>query len=728
MNKLCSRKKYWALMGRILVICLVLGFFNNVCDKPKQSIAASGDSQQEVWNNGTMMQYFEWYLPNSGSLWDEVAYNASSLSENGFTAMWLPPAYKADGQDNVGYGAYDLYDLGEFNQKGTVRTKYGTKDQYLNAINTLHNNGIQVYADVVLNHKAGADGCEQVSAVTVDSNDRNNTTSGSYDIDAWTKFDFSGRGDTYSAFKWNASCFDGVDYDNKTGTNSVFRFSDKNWDWQVDTEYGNYDYLMFADVDFDNSYVVDELNRWGKWYVDTANLDGFRLDAVKHIKYEFYEDWLTNLRNYTGKELFTVGEYWSWDVEKLKNYIAQTGGVCSLFDVPLHFRFADASNGSGNYDMRYLFNDTLVEADSYKAVTFVENHDTQYGQALTSPVAAWFKPLAYTAILTREGGYPCVFYGDYYGTGDGKIQGMSDVINKIMKARKDYAYGTQHDYLDDANVVGWTREGDSYHVNSGLAALITDGAGGSKNMYVGTKHAGEVWYDVTGNISSTVTISNDGYGYFSVNGGSHSIYIPKVDNNQSVNNKLTIYYKTGNSTEYIHYKVGDGSWTTAPGVAMTVNSGYGVYSIDMGQATTVTACFNDGAGNWDNNGGSDYTFSPGTYTVDNSIITSGEPQIDTEPQVENDGKVTIYYYTTWRKPYIHYKIGEGAWTAAPGVALSSSSYRRYYVITIDLQGAGNLTACFNNGNNTWDNNNTQNYQFSPGIYTVVNGTIKSGTP
>ena len=47
-------------------------------------------------------------------------------------------------------------------------------------------------------------------------------------------------------------------------------------------------------------------------------------------------------------------------------------------------------------------------------MTLVENHDTQPMQALESPVADWFKPLAYSIILMRAEGYP-IFYPDYYG-------------------------------------------------------------------------------------------------------------------------------------------------------------------------------------------------------------------------------------------------------------------------------------------------------------------------
>ncbi len=56
----------------------------------------------------------------------------------------------------------------------------------------------------------------------------------------------------------------------------------------------------------------------------------------------------------------------------------------SLFDVPLHYHFYDASHSNGYYDMREIFNNTLVQRHDKYAVTFVDNHDTQPGQSLTS--------------------------------------------------------------------------------------------------------------------------------------------------------------------------------------------------------------------------------------------------------------------------------------------------------------------------------------------------------
>ena len=165
--------------------------------------------------NGTMMQYFEWYLP-SGMLWRQVAEEAESLARDGITALWLPPAYKGSGGENdVGYAVYDLYDLGEFDQKGTVPTKYGTKEEYVNAIGALHDHGIQVYADIVLDHMMGADGTETVRAREYNPENRQQSIGEDKEIVAWTKFDFPGRNGQYSDFKWNHTHFGGIDWQEK---------------------------------------------------------------------------------------------------------------------------------------------------------------------------------------------------------------------------------------------------------------------------------------------------------------------------------------------------------------------------------------------------------------------------------------------------------------------------------------------------------------------------------
>ena len=58
-------------------------------------------------DNGLMMQYFEWNLPDDGTLWKSVAADAAKLKTAGVTAVWLPPAYKgAEGSKDKAYKFY----------------------------------------------------------------------------------------------------------------------------------------------------------------------------------------------------------------------------------------------------------------------------------------------------------------------------------------------------------------------------------------------------------------------------------------------------------------------------------------------------------------------------------------------------------------------------------------------------------------------------------------------
>jgi len=532
-----------------------------------------------------MMQYFHWYVPNDGALWTQVEQQANSLSQAGITALWLPPAYKgASGSADVGYGVYDMYDLGEFNQKGSVRTKYGTKAEYLAAINAAHNAGVKIYGDVVFNHRGGADATEQVNAIRVARDNRNYEYGGEVTIDAWTRFDFSARNNQYSDFKWRWYHFDGVDWAQNLSESSIFKFrgTGKAWDWEVDNENQNYDYLMFADLDMDHLEVVTELKDWGEWYVNSTGIDGFRLDAIKHIKYDFFNDWLDHMRSATGKDLFTVGEFWSYDKEKLHNYINKTNGRMSLFDAPLHMNFYQASTQGGSYDMRTLMDNTLMKEQPALAVTLVDNHDTQPCQALESAVQDWFKPMAYAFILLREQGYPNIFYADYYGasytSSDNGCNNTSitiashqTAIDKLLDARKNYGYGQQIDYLDHWDIIGWTRLGNSEHPQA-MAVIMSDGPGGSKWMNVGRKN--KTFKDVTGNRSDIVTSNSDGWANFPTNGGSYSVWVEEqgtkaVSVNFSCHNGYTVLgqdvYAVGNTAVL-------GNWNTDNAVKLSPTS------------------------------------------------------------------------------------------------------------------------------------------------------------
>ena len=488
--------------------------------------------------NGTMMQYFHWYIPADGSHWNLVRDRATELASQGFTALWLPPPYKGTGGGyDVGYGVYDWFDLGEFDQKGTVRTKYGTRDQFLAAVKALKAAGIQVYADGVFNHKDGGDETERVRATPFDPNNRQQPLGGLQEIEIYSRFTFPGRGEKYSPMKWNASHFDAVNHNMlDQQRHAVYLLEGKSFDNFVSLEKGNYDFLLGCDLDFDHPEVQEELVRWGHWIVETAGVDGFRLDAIKHIPAWFFELWLDRLQQQANADLFAVGEYWENNIEALHWYIQATKGRMSLFDAPLHYNFHRASRSGNAYDMRRILDGTLMQQQPNLAVTLVENHDSQPLQALESVVESWFKPLAYALILLRQEGYPCVFYADYYGAHyedygpDGNrheiwLDSHRWLIDKFLYARKSCAYGPQYDYFDHANAIGWTRLGNDDHPQA-MAVLMSNGEAGWKWMEVGKPNA--TFVDITEHVEQPVQTNADGWGQFSCLGGSVSVWVEQT--------------------------------------------------------------------------------------------------------------------------------------------------------------------------------------------------------
>lgn len=95
-------------------------------------------------------------------------------------------------------------------------------------------------------------------------------------------------------------------------------------------------------------------------------------------------------------------------------------------------------------------------------------------------------------------------------------------------------------------------------------------------------------------------------------------------------NVVVVNYK-GYAKPYIHFMIEGGSWTAVPGKAMTAvndSSGYThQYVIDLGTKSYAKVCFNDGGSNWQNNGGKDFTFVKGTYSINNGSQVGYDPTV-----------------------------------------------------------------------------------------------------
>ncbi|NIF20374.1 alpha-amylase [Candidatus Pantoea multigeneris] len=489
-------------------------------------------------SNPTLLQFFHWYYPDGGKLWPEVAEKAAWLSEVGITMVWLPPAYKGEsGGFSVGYDTYDLFDLGEFDQKGSVATKYGDKAQLLAAVDSLRSHNVGVLMDVVLNHKMGADEKERVQINRVNPDNREEISEEVIEAEAWTRFTFPARGGQYSQFIWDYKCFSGVDHIENPDENGVFKivndYTAEGWNDQVDDELGNFDYLMGANIDFRNNAVSEELKYWARWVMQQVPCTGFRLDAVKHIPAWFYKTWIDHIQEAAEQPMFIVAEYWSFEIDKLQEYIHQVEGKTMLFDAPLHMNFHHASTAGSDFDLSTIFDGTLVQADPWHAVTIVANHDTQPLQSLEAPVEPWFKPLAYALILLREQGLPTVFYPDLFGAhyedegGDGEIYAIDmpviPELQALMQARQQFAWGAQTDYFDHPNCVAFSRSGTEEH--PGCVVVMSNGEAGEKTITLGEGFAGKQWRDYLGHREETVTLDEAGVAAFYCNAGSVSVWV-----------------------------------------------------------------------------------------------------------------------------------------------------------------------------------------------------------
>lgn len=482
----------------------------------------------------TIFQFFHWYFPKEKNLWNEAAAQAEHLQFTGVSHVWLPPAYKSSSGDNgVGYDVYDLFDLGEFDQKGSVRTKYGTKDEYLNAITKLHEHNLSVMADIVLNHKNGADESEKAMVLEVDVNDRNKVIAEPAERQISTKYYFPGRNKKYSEFVWNWKTFTGIDTCVDSDGKCIYKILNgygELWDDVVGDEFGNFDYLLGADIEFRNPSVTAELKYWGKWYVETTGVDCFRLDAVKHISVKFYKEWLDFLNQTFNKQFFTIAEYWSRDIKYLHEYLDAMEGRVQLFDVPLHHNFFEASKQGKDYSLPDIFNGTLLKSHPQSAITFVDNHDTQPTQALESFVEYWFKPHANAIILLRQQGIPCVFYASYYGASynvNGNDIEIAPVphLYKMLKIRQQFYDGEQCDYFDHPNVAGWSNTGRAENDKSGFAVVLSNNEDGFKEMDLGNHNGRKTFVDITESFKDAVVTNDEGKAFFPVKGRNISIWL-----------------------------------------------------------------------------------------------------------------------------------------------------------------------------------------------------------
>lgn len=409
---------------------------------------------------GVIMQAFHWDCPREDNQeynwWNYVGDQIPMLANTGFTALWMPPIHKAANISGVsmGYDPYDYYDLGDFDQKGSVKTWFGSQLELTDLINLAHHHSMSVLADMVFNHNSGAD-AQELNPITEQTR--------------WTEF--RPKSDK---FKRDWRCFHPSPYET--------------WD---DGTFGD-----MPDLSHRNPYVFGEILKLAQWMVEDIGFDGFRYDFVKG-----YGPWIVTaiqeyryMRDGQPFKPYGVGEHWD-SARTIENWLNETNAwndnPVDAFDFPTRDMLKALCDSYG-FSLRHLQEwDTLVKKQPHSAVTFVENHDTRDGE---KPIIN-DKLLAYAYILTHEG-YPCVFWKDFFNWKLGKV-GNADGIAKLVQLHEDFAAGTTQVVWADDDLYIMVRPG--HGEKPGLVFVLNNRGDGWNGNFVNvpwsnTHLSAEAWW------------------------------------------------------------------------------------------------------------------------------------------------------------------------------------------------------------------------------------------
>lgn len=169
--------------------------------------------------------------------------------------------------------------------------------------------------------------------------------------------------------KYHWQHFTGVDWDQKQATNDIYKIlgPEKDWASDVSTENGNYDYLMFADLEHSNPEVCADLLHWGSWITNLLSISGMRLDAAKHFSTRFQKKFIQHVRENANPDFFVIGEYWTPNISDILDYLEKLDYQAMAYDVPLLKKFSTISH-TPRADLRTILDDTLVQSRPSHAV------------------------------------------------------------------------------------------------------------------------------------------------------------------------------------------------------------------------------------------------------------------------------------------------------------------------------------------------------------------------
>ena len=366
--------------------------------------------------SGVMLQGFSWDSYNE-SQWKVLEKQADEL-KNYIDLVWLPQSGKClETTQVMGYMPYYY-----FNQNSS----FGSEAELRSLITKFKAAGIGAIADVVINHR---------------------NTEGWYTFPAETY-----KGVTYQMQSTDiCKNDDGGTTATQAATDGV-SLSQNN---DEGTDFGG-----CRDIDHKSENVQKVIKAYLKYLKDDLGYTGFRYDMVKGFDGSHVADY----NDATGVE-YSVGEYWDGN-DKIESWINRTNKKSAAFDFQFRYNVRDAVNGAANGKVttssdwsKLNSNDNLMHDANYRryAVTFVENHDTQYRSETEQNDPLRKDTIAANAYMLAMPGTPCIFqphWRDYKPElkemiAARKYAGITNMSNYANKQSKKTLYvnevtGTKH--------------------------------------------------------------------------------------------------------------------------------------------------------------------------------------------------------------------------------------------------------------------------------------------
>ena len=404
--------------------------------------------------SGVMLQGFYWDS-FSESKWTKLEAQAPELGQY-FNLVWIPQSAYCGGK-SMGYD--DLYWFSNYN------SSFGSEDELRSLIKSFKANGIGTIADVVINHRKN--------------------------VSTW--FDFpveTYKGVTYEMKSTDICANDDGGKTKKEADKQGVKLSSNN-----DT---GEDWSGMRDLDHNSTNVQTIVKAYLDMLLNDFGYAGFRYDMVKGYSGKF-----TGIYNTATKPTYSVGEYWEGDVNKVKNWLEATKVneqiTSAAFDFPIRYVVRDAIKANWST----VKTDGLANDPAYKqyAVTFVENHDTEYRSAGKQQDPIHKDTLAANAYILASCGTPCVFYKHWIDCKQDikaminarQLAGITNTSNTTFNAYKGEGYngimttGTKTSLLA---IVG--PNANKFEVSNAYAEILN----GYHYRYFMSKKANVAWVDL----------------------------------------------------------------------------------------------------------------------------------------------------------------------------------------------------------------------------------------